>query len=160
MPNYQLLTKRDIEDAFEYLLKRDSQTTSLDVKKELRSRGFWATQNEVGIALRDIADANGIDWDYNGVFRTYRQADTMSPTQLGSQSVANVNASPAAKTPPVNSADRNPIDNPSLGDWVAYDANDPSHRLYFKGKLTATQARYAFSLQTGIDYITVRNRRY
>ena len=165
--SYKTLDRSDIESAFEDLLAAGNQTTSLNVKEELRDRGFWATQGEVGVAVREIADDLGIDWDYNGVYRTYYAPGThMSPTsgawnQIGPGAYVKAPASLAKqKTPPASPADREPIKNPTSGDWIAWDINDPNSPLYFIGKLTATQARYAFTLATGANYVDVRNIRF
>lgn len=160
MANFKTLSREDIEDAFDSLLQSKSTVTSLSVKKELRERGFWATQNEVGAAVREIAGANGYDWDFNGVFRTYYKPGTMQSTSPSYQSVGTIKSAPSPKAPPASPADREPIDSPSLGDWEVSDVNDPTTKLYFKGMLTAAQARYAYSLKTNVEYVDVRSRRY
>lgn len=151
MSNYKFLDKDDVDSVFTDLLETQGQATSLEVKQELRNQGFWATQNEVGVMLRDIAAESGIDWDFNGVYRTYIKPGT---------TLSNASTPTTVKAPAANPADREPKDTPDVGDWLAYDAQDPTHELYFKGSLTAAQAKYAFTLETGRDYIDVRVNRY
>jgi hypothetical protein len=155
------MDRSDIEDVFNELLDENDQTTSLEVKEELRSRGFWATQAIVGVALREIADENGIDWDFNGTYRTYYKAGTqnMSPTPSFGGVLVSAPTVPAKKRVPITAQDREPIDTPDTGDWEVTSTADPSTVMYFKGALTPGQARYAFHLETGVAYVDIRSKR-
>lgn len=162
---YQTLDRSDIEDVFNELIDENGEATSLEVKNELRNRGFWATQAIVGVALREIADDQGNSWDFNGVYRTYYevgQSTPMSPTSVSAGSNSNLvpvtpASMPKAKRNPASPQDREPIDSPASGDWECSDLG--GNPLYFKGSLKATQARYAYALETDSDYVNVRSIR-
>jgi len=162
---YQTLDRSDIEDIFNELIDENGQATSLEVKNELRNRGFWATQAIVGVAIREIADEQGNDWDFNGVYRTYRevgQSTLMSPTsvQAGVPSgLVSVGGSSASKPKrnPASPQDREPVDNPTSGDWECSDLG--SNPVFFKSSLTGPQARYAYALETDTTYVNVRSIR-
>jgi len=156
------LDRSEIKDVFNELLEENSQTTSKEVKEELRNRGFWATQAIVGVALQEISDEQDIVWDFNGVYRTYynKQGTQMSPTPalVGAQPNLVSVSTPRAKRTPASPQDREPIDTPNIGDWECNNLNG-TPILYFKSILTAPQARYAYALQTGVDYVNVRSRK-
>lgn len=160
-------TLEDAREAFEEVFEREGEVTSLDVKNELRKRGFWATQSEVGTAVRDVAEELEYDWHFNGVYRKYYKVDIATPSSLLGGAMKNgvafghvSHTPPTKKRVPADPADRTPIMNPTSGDWIAFDVNDPNGPRYFKGKLTATQARYAFTLVENCDYADVRSRRF
>jgi len=158
MNQYTTLDRSDIEDVFNELLDENGQATSKEVKEELQNRGFWATQAIIGVAIREIADEQNVDWDFNGVYRTYKQGTQMSPTSAPVQQ--NLFPVPKAKRTPVSSADRKQIDTADArtGDWECTDlSGDPV--MYFKSTLTAPQARYAYALHSGVDYVNVRSIR-
>jgi len=160
--SFKALDRTDVEASFDELLNKNGKVTSLEVKEDLRQKGFWATQAIVGVALREIADTKGIDWDFNGTFRTYYQPGTqMSPTSAtvlaGLTPAAPVVVTPKPQRQPADPQDREPIDTPATGDWKCTDQG--SNPLYFKSKLKAEQARYAYALQTGVDYVNVRSVR-
>ena len=46
-------------------------TTTLDVKRELRDRGYWAVQSDVSFLMDQIASASGWPWWDLGGFRLY-----------------------------------------------------------------------------------------
>ncbi len=156
------LDKDDIVEVFNKLIEDNGETTSLEVKKVLRSKGFWATQAQIGTALIEIAEEQDNEWVYNGVHRTYNEPDTnMSPTSVLPANAAlnklisglKPTAAPRKAADPV---DRLPLPSGNPGDWRCSE-KDHSSPLYFTGSLTAPQARYAYALQTGIDYVDVRS---
>ena len=46
-------------------------TTTLDVKRELRDRGYWAVQSDVSFWMDAVASASGWPWWDLGGFRLY-----------------------------------------------------------------------------------------
>ncbi len=152
------LKKQDIKDVMNDLFEEIDPITSKEVKGELRANGFWATQAVVGIAMREIADEDGLDWTFNGTFRLYfsKSNTLMSPT-----STCTVTSQPPKKRVPADPQDRQPISGPDSGDWecdIVRSRGSP-HQIYFIGSLTAPQARYAYALATGTDYVNVRSHR-
>lgn len=47
-------------------------TTTLDVKRHLRDRGYWALQDEVSARLARLASSGDWSWWPVGAFRLYR----------------------------------------------------------------------------------------
>jgi hypothetical protein len=47
--SYKTLQNSDVEAAVDELLDKNGKVTSLEVKENLRSKGFWATQAIVGV---------------------------------------------------------------------------------------------------------------
>lgn len=151
MSQYKTLEQDNIEEVFDELLAKNGQATSLEVKEELRNRGFWATQKVVGTSLRTIADAKGCDWDFNGTYRTYYEPGTqnMSPTPVQATSVA-----PTAPKLPIPDSLRDPIDSPSNDDWEATAPGNGT--MYFSGQLRPGQAKSLYVQETGANFLDVR----
>jgi hypothetical protein len=155
---YQNLDRADVESVMNDLLNKNGQTTSLEVKEELRNRGFWATQAVVGTTLQEIAEDNDVPFDFNGVYRTYYQPGTqMSPTPATAPATSVAPAAPPVRQP-VNPQDRDPLATAEVGAWQCTTA-DGSNPLYFKSTLSAEQARYSYHLVTGEAYVNVRSKR-
>ena len=56
------VTKEDIEAVAVSLMDKNGGTTTLDVKNELRTMGFWAEQNSVSQFMAHLCDEKG--WDF------------------------------------------------------------------------------------------------
>ena len=171
--NAQPLNPADVEQIFTELLAKNGQVTSLEVKEELRTRGFWATQAIVGPAVQDIANQLGVPFTNNGRFNTYTQPIASTSVtdyedeedDTGSTLTVSISQLPSTpvkvRTPPADPADREPILNPASGDWTVHDVHSgPSASLAFKAKLTESQAKYAYTLKvTTVLYTDVRAKR-
>lgn len=69
-----LISVNEVKKAFYELLNAYGQTTSLEVKKNLREKSFFVTQKMVSNAMKDItSEGEGIDFTItdNGVYKTY-----------------------------------------------------------------------------------------
>jgi hypothetical protein len=158
--SYKTLQDSDVEAAMDELLVANGKVTSLEVKENLRSKGFWATQAIVGVAVRGIAFAKSLEWEADNAFMTYYPQGGLNGSSTVPAGITPL-AAPAQKPQkqPVDPQDREPIDVPDSGDWIVTNeiGNNP---LYFKGTLKPEQARYAYTLQTGIDYVHVRSKRF
>ena len=86
----------DLKPIVEELIKKNGKTSSLEVKEELRSRGFFAKQNMVSDSLQQVAmQSHGeIDLRYNGKFNEYFFAQ---PSATATQPSAT--STPRAKKP-------------------------------------------------------------
>lgn len=170
--NAQPLNPADVEQVFTELLAKNGQVTSLEVKEELRTRGFWATQAIVGPLVQDIANQLGVPFTNNGRFNTYTplattvtdddEEDDDGSTASPAPSFSQLPAAPVkVRTPPADPADREPVTNPTSGDWTVHDVhNGPSASLVFQAKLTESQAKYAYKLKvTSVLYTDVRAKR-
>lgn len=68
---YKTLTISAVSKTFHNLLLMYGETTSLEVKNYLRKQGYWAVQEDVAPVIRLLAAEEDIDFDFNGLFRTY-----------------------------------------------------------------------------------------
>lgn len=156
--DYKTLTRDDIQDVFEELLATNGHTTSMEVKEELRKKGYWATQQVVGPALQELAAENEIDFSFNGRYREYQMnmvgsSGTLLPTP---------GPIPAPKPPKVvlTPDDREPLDEAIDGDWEVTDVKSPGTAFYFHGKMSEGQAKYCYLLKVpGTAYVDVRAKR-
>lgn len=133
--------KKAIHKIFYEILEGKGEATSRDVKEVLRGEGYWATQSKVSPLVREIASEEDIDYNFNGVYRTYV-----------------VNSSVRAPKKPV-AASVDPIDNPSQGDWEVFDVDGYAKICYYDSGLTAGQAKYQYSKNTGVNFLDVRIRK-
>ena len=65
------LTNAAVRDAAVATSTRTGTTTTLDVKRQLRRDGYWATQAEVSRRVRRLAEREGWPWWGLGRFRLY-----------------------------------------------------------------------------------------
>lgn len=140
--------KDDVRSAFIDLLEEHGETTSLDVKKELRRNGFWATQEKVTGLMREVADEEGIDFTFNGTYRTYYEDSQVIPPP--NSALTNLFNSTKSMTQDLST------DNPVQGDWEVRDVNDIASTVYYESSLTAGQAKYQYCKLTGVDFTDAR----
>jgi hypothetical protein len=57
------------------LFQAQGQATTLEVKDRLRGKGFWAEQEPISAAMRDLAAHLGWTVRQTGTHREYRPAD-------------------------------------------------------------------------------------
>lgn len=138
----------DIVDTFEKMIGETGSTTTLDVKRDLRDRGFWVKQADVSEALdRILDDEDGDKYSFyiDGNHRVYTLNDSSAqdPAITYGWHTPITRVSVRAKRVPV------------LGNW---EVTDGEHTHLFTG-LTRNQARYQFSKMYGVPYITTKARR-
>ena len=61
------------------LIAKDKVTTTLDVKNQLRTLGYWSNQEEVSIYLKNLADTGILSFTQTGPYRLYELGPT-NPT--------------------------------------------------------------------------------
>lgn len=71
MRHLQALTDAAVREAAVFDARLTGTTTTLDVKRHLRDRGFWATQAEVSHRMAGLAACEGWPWWEMGGFRLY-----------------------------------------------------------------------------------------
>ena len=71
MTQFSRLTARAVRSAAHLAAAPTGTTTTLDVKRELRDRGFWAVQADVSVLMAQVASAEGWPWWDLGGFRLY-----------------------------------------------------------------------------------------
>ncbi|MEL6614846.1 MAG: hypothetical protein AAFQ43_03860 [Bacteroidota bacterium] len=71
MTRYLSLTDRAVRAAAVADATRTGTTTTLDIKRALRRRGYWATQADVSRRLARVASGENWPWWPMGGFRLY-----------------------------------------------------------------------------------------
>lgn len=81
---HQAITKDIVKDVAEDLMEKNGQTTTLEVKDELRNRGYWAVQDEVSNMMFDLGHEE--DWDIQndptGTHRVYSNDESDDDTSI------------------------------------------------------------------------------
>lgn len=97
------LTQDIVRDVANELISLNGSTTNLDVKNELRKRGYWAVQSDVSDFMQNIASSVGSGWDTsnNGKFNTYSEQSTGVPS-------SHSNSAPATPAAPPTTRKRKP----------------------------------------------------
>lgn len=149
-------TKDEVREKFLELLEDAGQITSLEVKNSLREDDFWSTQMVIGPMIRDIADEEDIRWDFNGTYRTYYDKASAEVTQTAGL----IPVQSRVKKNPIDSIDRARLEQPEDGCWECREITGDYIKLYFSSKLTAGQARYAYQIEIGVNYVDIRSRTY
>jgi len=68
---YLKLRNIDVIVAAKNILSQNSFVTTLEVKKELRALGFFATQEDASHALMNFGASEGLSYNDNGTYREY-----------------------------------------------------------------------------------------
>ena len=71
MTRFSRLTAAAVREAARLDAAHTGTTTTLDVKRELRDRGYWAVQSDVSFLMDQVASACGWPWWDLGGFRLY-----------------------------------------------------------------------------------------
>lgn len=71
MTRFSRITAQAVHAAAVFDAATTGTTTTLDVKRELRDRGYWAVQSDVSFLMDQIASASGWPWWDMGGFRLY-----------------------------------------------------------------------------------------
>lgn len=152
-----IVSKEDVRKVFNRQLDEYNNTTSLDVKNELREEGYWATQERVTGFMREICEEDSsIDFDFNGIYREY----TRSYPNTTQQTFTNT-AAPRTVTQ-FTKEDREPVTLGDVedGDWEVTDSTSSGAKTeFYKGYLTPGVAKYEYSKTTGIPFTDVRVKR-
>lgn len=129
------------------LMVKNGQTTTLEVKNELRNNGFKAFQVEVSQLMDTAKSSENWDVNDNGIHRTYSVVLTKAST-------------PATTTAPVVKAAK-PTRAAFLGtsgDWEVNSVTD-SQVLYFGSHLTRDEVRRAYAKAVGVLFVDTRSRK-
>lgn len=164
------LSKADVYDVAIDLIEDNGSTTTLDIKNELRNRGFFAKQADVSEFMLQVADEEGWNFSYNGVHRVYTMDDGSMSNQLknagksanapaGGSNIFNVYNNQTA-TDSYTKRDGTIIeaideDDAEAGDYRVFSVSD-SRELYFKGGWSRSEVRFAFAKITDTDYADTR----
>lgn len=123
----------DIIAVFENLVEANGTTTTLDVKRELRDQGFWITQSEVSDTLTEwVETVDEYDFTIDRNHRVYELATNAAPVL------------PSYVSTPKAVA--------KVADWKVTDGVDTQTYC----DMTRNQARYLFSKQFDVPYISTK----
>ncbi len=140
------ITDADVEGSFATLLETNDEVTTLDVKNDLRAKGFWANQNDVSRAIWKFVQATApkYSYDYSAGHRVY----SVTPADQ-------LIAAPGTVPVPVS---KKPAD---IGDWEVFNRNGANGANPSKTYLgvTRNKARYDFAKEFGISYINAVARK-
>lgn len=84
------LTKDDIKFVATELLKNDMIITNLDIKNELRKKGYFATQNSIAKAMNEFSLAGIFGYTFNGTYRSYFLQNLNAPLITKSNTVKKI----------------------------------------------------------------------
>lgn len=82
------LTKADVFDVASDLIEQNGSTTTLDIKNELRKRGFFALQADVSQHMMDVCDEEGWSFSVSGNHRVYTDNASANSTASTSSNYA------------------------------------------------------------------------
>jgi len=68
---YRTVSYEDILKTASTLLMREGFTTTLDVKTDLRDRGYWVTQGYVSEVMDSLQSVGVLKYIDNGTYRKY-----------------------------------------------------------------------------------------
>lgn len=64
-------SKKEVLSTAVRLMKHYGETTTLEVKLELREQGYIAYQSEIASLMMKLCQEEGWETDYNGLYRTF-----------------------------------------------------------------------------------------
>lgn len=157
------LTKDDIKFVAIELLQSDMTVTNLDVKYDLRKRGYFATQNAIAKIMDELSLEGIFGYIYNGTYRSYFIKNLNSPLITSTNTVKKISklirGSKTSTQIDLNSGIRQ-YTNRSGKIIIGYTSNvnhkykvfssDKSNTdiLYFDGGHSRDEMRYAFKKLT------------
>ncbi|MCK9576368.1 MAG: hypothetical protein M0R51_10645, partial [Clostridia bacterium] len=171
------LTKADVFDVASDLIETNGSTTTLDIKNELRVRGFFAKQADVSDLMIQVCAEENYSFSYNGVHRVYTDSKGQSVAQPTTANQSTTQSLRAAAGQPSNANQIVPASvatgrshttrsgkvivsfaNANLvttGSWKAYSVT--SQTVYwFPSTYTRDDVRIAYRAFTGIHLHDVR----
>jgi hypothetical protein len=154
------LVKSDVYDVALDLIEENGSTTTLDVKNELRTRGFFAKQADVSEFMLEVAAEEKWDFTYNGVHRVYTIKVASVSNQLKAAGNTGCCLTSTAGVTKVTSDSYTKRDGTTIETMEDCDADtgdfrvwsvDSNDELYFSGNedYTRSDIRFAFSKITG-----------
>lgn len=164
------LNKQIVKEVAERLMTNFNQTTTLEIKMELRSQDYKANQKEVSDLIMELSDEYGWRWtnkinDNTGcIYRIYTLPDGYAPDYVnesddidtcGTLSIVGAFVSKNHKTRDGLLITDKSEDNTGYGDWLVSDINS-SNVSYFDKIYTRDQVRGAHSKFYGVKFHDTR----
>ena len=140
------LTEDAVKEVALELIDKNGFTTNLDIKKELRNQGYFATQTMVSNTMDDIYDTTpDLEFENTNGHREFSLASTK-------KTVKTTNPIKASYTDAVESPDV------SDGDWEVSN-KDKTVFMYFLPGWPEYTVRYAFTKAMGINFADTRAKK-
>lgn len=167
------LTKEDVKLVAMELLQNDMTITNLNIKYELRKKGYFATQNAIAKTMDELSREGNFDYSYNGTYRSYFLAkqDPLVNTPVATISTLKTTKTKGAKTSIQIDSNYGILQytNKSGKNIIGYVTNsnhkykvfssDPRQLgvIYFDSGYTRDQMRYAYKkLSSEKNYKNIR----
>ena len=174
----KLIGDKIVRDVAYRLICRNGNTTTLDIKNELRDRGYWAQQGEVSSLMNEIYDKEGWDFTTNGMHRIYFIINDVGPhddedddeddgdpwwdieedddqvSLQGGGGIAGDDVSQGGD----DVSDGVVLDGKVSGRWECYNGKD-TRKEYMDGSMSRSRARWEYHKIVGMPYNIVRARR-
>ena len=170
------LTKADVFDVASDLIEANGSTTTLDIKKELRNRGFFALQADVSDYMVQVCDEEDWSFTFNGVHRVYTEDSPSIQTTQTSQIQNTGNSASSGLRAAMGGGNQNTpahtatgeshttrsgkvitafddSSKASSGDWKAYSVVSQDE-YFFPGTYTRDDVRLAYRAFLGIYNIS------
>jgi hypothetical protein len=144
----------EVIDTAIMLIKSNGSTTNLDIKKALRSAGYYVTQQIVSDIMDNLYAVNNLEFTNNGRYREYFTAATGSNV-TSPVVVSSVSSSKTPKTP-IPAVE---VGLPSKGDWYVFDAKDHDDFKYYAAGPSRGIVRSAFHKISRVDYLDTRAKK-
>lgn len=162
------VTLGDVQKVAQDLITANGNTTTLEVKRELRNQGFFAIQNEVSSAMDYLNQSGILDFTNNGMWRTYYEKNTV-PVKVTAASVYGtikriVKAKGSNSTIQVTLTsytrrDGKVIESVNSGDpdiKFIVTSTASSETMYFPRRYTKDEVRQAFAKIQDVHFHTTR----
>jgi len=149
-------TKDQVKAAAEKLAEVNGTITTLEVKNELRTQDFFATQAFVSQVMDELCSENSWNFHYNGTYREYTDlipVANITSTTTSPTSIDEVTLKDHDRTVHIIDV----LNNPVTDGWVGYSAGCPN--AYFDTTCTRDIARRAYSKLYNVDFNDVRAKR-
>ena len=156
------LAKEDVKDAAVKLMQSNGSTTTLDVKNELRTLGFWATQGIVSDLMNEVSDDEGWTFDNTSGYRVYRvKAVATTDSNDSNDSQDDGSVSDDGKYMSRNGKKIEAIDAKDIksDDWECYSQVAGIPTQYFPGEFSRDEVRCAFRFYAGLHFNDTRAKR-
>lgn len=150
------LTKDVVKTTVLDLIKKNGETTTLDIKKVLRAEGYWATQKDVSRMVDDIYAYMNLTFDDSRGYRVYSEFDNYVGSATSVSVTSTIKTKVATKA---SYKDAVEVASPSNGDWEVRDKSTHIIR-YFEADIPEYAVRYAFYKLTDVRFADTRAKRF
>lgn len=130
-----------VKETAKRLIDENGETTTLDVKQDLRSQGYWAKQADVSDHMMNLGSQGDFEWDDNGQYRTYYERPVALPSPITWTATPTQATVINAQVPKLTKDDAEILDNPEDRCWIVFTYSDPNTTIYVSGNVGRNVAR-------------------